>query len=102
MKSSASIEPKPSGFFVLILSQISFSLAMMASLGALVSVFGVAEVFVLAFALVFADVFDVFALLGSGVVLQAENASKSAESRSNRFIGRTPQEKMESANVLLC
>src|SRR5438128_521346 len=93
MKSSASIAPKPSMFFVLILSQISFSLAMMASLGELVSVFGETLVFALAAAFVFAAVFDELALLGSGVVLHAENTSRNAESKSNRFIGRTPGEK---------
>src|ERR1043165_1808953 len=102
MKSSPSTPPKPSMFFVSILSQISFSLAMVASLGALVSVFEVAEVFALAAALVFAAVFAELALLGSGVVLHADIASRNAESRSNRFIGRTPEKGMENATVLLC
>src|SRR4051812_7950413 len=100
MKSSASSAPKPSGFFARISSQISFSLAKTGSLAELASAFGVADVLAVAF--VFAGVFAELALPGSGVVLQADAASKNAESRSNRFIGRTPQRGFESANVLLC
>src|SRR5437660_10342633 len=82
MKSSVSMSPTAALSFALILSQISFSLAVIASLGVVASAFGVA----LVLAFVSAGVFDVFALLDDGVVLQAEKLSKTAASKINRFI----------------
>src|SRR5437660_9730821 len=82
MKSSVSMSPTAALSFALILSQISFSLAVIASLGVAASAFGVA----LALAFVSAGVFDVFVLLDDGVVLQAEKLRKIAARNINLFI----------------